>query len=387
MKHRILKLNDIKSMNHQIVLEILLKSEGVSRTEIARKMGCDNTTISRAVRELIDKGIVIQGKKKEQGHGRPRVTLELNPNGPALIGIAAEPECITGVITDLRGKIQERDNVFFSGVPTRDQYMNQLEGILRRLIRIADNRISQIGVSGFGTYSGKDFTLQNAAAMPALNGIKLQPLLDGIAGRGVTICDHLVAKMALFSYEYPEINSGSSLLVSCEHGIGSILAQNGQFQFSSFNHSGEFGHTIIDLNGPPCSCGRTGCLEALASTKTLVENCRRVTSDPELSFEQLCIRFQEKDAMIEEEVRKIARFLGIGISNHINACPVNKLFLTGRLFDLGPKFQEMLCSHINDIIFPEITEDFSIHFAKQDANTAIARGAAILAWRHSTRGV
>ena len=50
MKEKILKLNDIRSRNLQAVLEILLESEGLSRTEIARRMGCDNTTVSRAVR-------------------------------------------------------------------------------------------------------------------------------------------------------------------------------------------------------------------------------------------------------------------------------------------------------------------------------------------------
>ena len=50
MKEMILKLNDIKSTNLQRVLDILLESDGLSRIELARKMGCDNTTVSRAVR-------------------------------------------------------------------------------------------------------------------------------------------------------------------------------------------------------------------------------------------------------------------------------------------------------------------------------------------------
>ena len=77
MKETILKLNDIKSTNLQRVLDILLESDGLSRIELARKMGCDNTTVSRAVRELIARGIIIPGGKNEQEHGRPRVMLRL----------------------------------------------------------------------------------------------------------------------------------------------------------------------------------------------------------------------------------------------------------------------------------------------------------------------
>ena len=55
MKEKILKLNDIKSTNLQAVLEILLLSEGLSRVELARKMGCDNTTVTvYRYKEVID---------------------------------------------------------------------------------------------------------------------------------------------------------------------------------------------------------------------------------------------------------------------------------------------------------------------------------------------
>ena len=47
MKEKILKLNDIKNTNLQTVLDILLQSDGLSRTEIARRTGCDNTTVTK----------------------------------------------------------------------------------------------------------------------------------------------------------------------------------------------------------------------------------------------------------------------------------------------------------------------------------------------------
>ncbi|MBQ6596668.1 MAG: winged helix-turn-helix transcriptional regulator, partial [Lentisphaeria bacterium] len=108
MKEKILKLNDIKNTNLQTVLDILLQSDGLSRTEIARRTGCDNTTVTRAVRELISRGILIPGEKIEQKYGRPQQTLKFNPSGPILIGISLEAERINGVITDLRGEIRER---------------------------------------------------------------------------------------------------------------------------------------------------------------------------------------------------------------------------------------------------------------------------------------
>ena len=57
MKEKILKLNDIKSTNLQAVLDVLLQTDGLSRVEIARRIGCDNTTVTRAVGALIEQSI------------------------------------------------------------------------------------------------------------------------------------------------------------------------------------------------------------------------------------------------------------------------------------------------------------------------------------------
>ena len=95
MTKKIITLNEVKRNNLRSVLALLLRSEGLSRIEIAGILGCDNTTVSRAVRELIDRGIINTGNKNGSSNGRPRVTLRMNPAGPSLIGIALESDGVT----------------------------------------------------------------------------------------------------------------------------------------------------------------------------------------------------------------------------------------------------------------------------------------------------
>ncbi len=47
-------------------------------------------------------------------------------------------------------------------------------------------------------------------------------------------------------------------------GIGGGVVSGGQMLSGCTNTAGEVGHIIVDLNGPPCTCGNWGCLEALA---------------------------------------------------------------------------------------------------------------------------
>lgn len=48
-------------------------------------------------------------------------------------------------------------------------------------------------------------------------------------------------------------------------GIGGSIVIDGQVLKGPNNTAGEIGHMVVDLNGPPCTCGSKGCLEAIAS--------------------------------------------------------------------------------------------------------------------------
>jgi len=48
-------------------------------------------------------------------------------------------------------------------------------------------------------------------------------------------------------------------------GIGGGLVVNGQFHLGIGGTAGEFGHHVVEVDGPPCGCGGRGCLELYAS--------------------------------------------------------------------------------------------------------------------------
>ena len=45
------------------------------------------------------------------------------------------------------------------------------------------------------------------------------------------------------------------------------------------NTAGELGHITTDLNGPPCTCGHRGCLEALAGGWAIARRAREAIRD------------------------------------------------------------------------------------------------------------
>ena len=60
------------------------------------------------------------------------------------------------------------------------------------------------------------------------------------------------------------------VMITLGTGVGGGLVIGGKL-YSGFNHCGaELGHTVIEFNGRPCSCGRKGCFEAYSSATGLI---------------------------------------------------------------------------------------------------------------------
>lgn len=59
------------------------------------------------------------------------------------------------------------------------------------------------------------------------------------------------------------------LYISVHSGIGVGIIMKNQLVKGKNGYAGEFGHSIIQINGRPCPCGNHGCLEQYASERAL----------------------------------------------------------------------------------------------------------------------
>ncbi len=65
-------------------------------------------------------------------------------------------------------------------------------------------------------------------------------------------------------------------------GVGGGVVSGGRMLAGCNNTAGEVGHITVDMNGPLCTCGNRGCLEALAGGWAITRLAREgVTADPE----------------------------------------------------------------------------------------------------------
>ena len=69
------------------------------------------------------------------------------------------------------------------------------------------------------------------------------------------------------------------IAVTLGTGVGGGIINDGKVMAGCNEAGGELGHMVIEMNGIPCNCGRTGCWEAYASATALVEQTQKAMLD------------------------------------------------------------------------------------------------------------
>lgn len=142
-------------------------------------------------------------------------------------------------------------------------------------------------------------------------------------------------------------------------GVGSGLFINGEIYSGNEGKGAELGHTILELNGRLCTCGRRGCLEAYASASALCrDGAKAMKEHPESILWSLCKNPDEMNAkylfdaerMGDETSKKVLDayfyYLGEGCLNFINAFRPEALILGGGLAKQGPTFAKRLDDYL-----------------------------------------
>ncbi len=96
-----------KMINRSRIMREIWINRETSRVEIARSLGLDKSTISHAVNELIEKGVIIESSEGSSGPqgGRRPVHIKLNREYGAVLGVEFRPDSYTAVAVDLEGDI------------------------------------------------------------------------------------------------------------------------------------------------------------------------------------------------------------------------------------------------------------------------------------------
>ena len=112
-------------------------------------------------------------------------------------------------------------------------------------------------------------------------------------------------------------------------GVGGVIAIDGKVHQGHDGTAGEIGHQTIDPDGPDCNCGNHGCLEAFARADRIAAACGTTTA------EEAVEHARNGDAVALEGLRRVGRYLGIGIGNMIAVISPDRVVIGGGIAAAG----------------------------------------------------
>jgi glucokinase len=127
-------------------------------------------------------------------------------------------------------------------------------------------------------------------------------------------------------------------------GIGSGIILGGQLYYGFRGSAGEIGHTVLEVDGPLCGCGRRGCVEALASRTAMERDVRaaikagRKSIVPQIMKERNRARMtsgviaralKKQDPVMQEVIKRAEYYLGLLVANIVNILDPERVVIGG----------------------------------------------------------
>jgi len=262
-----------RDLNRVAVLRLIGAAGPIARTHIAKQLGLSPATVTSLTRELLDSGIVRVADHAPSSGGRPAVLLELVGSAATALGVKVAPDHLVGVRVDLDAQVLERFELRFDA--TAADSVDRLGDALADWIGPAGSQPPLLGI-GLGLPGVVDARHGRVSApMLGWHELALGDLLQERLGVPVLV-DNDVNTLAVSERLYGRGRDVEHFItVTIGRGVGLGIVAGGDIYRGFRGGAGEFGHTTGADDGPLCSCGKRGCLEALVADPALVARARR----------------------------------------------------------------------------------------------------------------
>ncbi|MBZ4017196.1 hypothetical protein CCS38_15895 [Streptomyces purpurogeneiscleroticus] len=273
---------------------------GVSRLELAERSGLTPQAVSKITARLREAGLATEAGRRASTGGKPRTVLRLVPGARYAIGLHLDRDESIAVLADLAGEpVAVRRAPLDLGAAADEVLAAAAAQVAEVRAAAPGAQVIGAGVACPGPLDHRTGVLHRVTGLPQWDGYPLRAALTERLGLPVVLdkdtnaAAHGLAQQAEGAESFGYLHLGT--------GLGAGLVLGGAVHRGARTGAGEFGHQVVQLDGPRCGCGKRGCIEAL------------------------CLA-----AVAAGEPAEAARVLGVGAANLVELLDVDRVLLGGR---------------------------------------------------------
>lgn len=275
----LLRSNIRTDVNRSAVLAQLGSSGPQSRAQLARTLAISPALMSQVTRQLISDGLLVELDHTPSQGGRPARLLGLNASAGHAVGVKLGREHATFVELAIDSTL-----VRFASEPLRPESATYLQDFIEKLSRFVEGTSGPLLGIGVGVAGSVD---EQGNGVVDSRQLKMQQVPVGATLHRETglpvIVENDVSALAVAERLYGLGRQYESfLVVTVGPEVGAGLMLGGMLYRGKTGGAGDIGHLPIQEDGPLCSCGNRGCLQALVGQDALVRVARERGVVPEL---------------------------------------------------------------------------------------------------------
>jgi glucokinase-like ROK family protein len=261
--------------NLALVLAAVRSGSLRTRPELVRELGLGRNVVSQRVGQLLDLGLLDEGRLAPSTGGRPSRQLRFRSEAGCLLVAELGATDLQVGLSDLGGELLDQRVERCDVASGPERTLSRLEQLFDELLAARPTGLPLWGV-GVGVPGPVEFSQGRPIAPPIMPGWDAYPVRDRLSAHYQTPAwiDNDVNVMALGELRAGIGQSEQELMyVKVGTGIGAGLVSGGRLHRGAQGAAGDIGHvSVLDDESVLCRCGNTGCLEAIAGGYALARD-------------------------------------------------------------------------------------------------------------------
>ncbi len=328
----------MKRMNTALILNLIRERGTISRIDLAKETGLTAATVTNLTAELIENKLVEEFNTGASTGGRKPILLKINSGEFCIASASISPDKVEFAVSDFCAKIifYKHHKIDKTSTPERC-----VEFIIKSLEKFSKENPTRVIGIGVGIHGIVDSVEGVSVYAPNLNwrNVNIKDLIAEHTDIPVFV-DNDVRLMALAEMWFgTSKNADNFVFLYVGRGVGSAIVINKTLLRGSGDAAGEIGHTVIDIDGPKCECGKRGCLQAFTNEAAMLsylgDNLDKTSI---LNENSTCDDIVDAYLNNSDEAARIVldkeiKYLSLGISNIINVFNPSLVVLSSEIKD------------------------------------------------------
>src|SRR5215211_2506265 len=366
----------------------------VSRSELTDALGVSRSKISLEVGRLLEAGLLVEDGLAESEGGRRSSLLRIPWSAGLIAAVDLGATSIDVALSTLGSELvahRGKSADVKAGPKAVLRLVKDLLAGATRGAAASRDDVRAIGVGVPGPVEQASGLLRSPPIMPGWDRF---PIRDAFAGEyaAPVFVDNDVNVMALGEH-WGGVGKGvdNLLFVKIGTGIGGGIIADGRLYRGVQGCAGDIGHICADPEGPVCSCGNQGCLEAMAAAPAIVqkaERCARNGMSPilsevlgqkrELSARDVGEAASLGDYWALEIIRESGRLVGGVLATLVSTLNPSLIVMGGGVANIGHSLLAEIRSTVYRRSLPLATRNLPIVLSELEQVAGVT-GASVLA--------